>query len=48
MSKFIDNVNKYLVAKKIKTYISLKSGIETNKLSRIIICKSQQLVIWKK
>ena len=37
MSRFIDNVNKYLVAKKIKkTYISLKSGIETNKLSRIL------------
>ncbi|QAT61936.1 DNA-binding protein [Acidilutibacter cellobiosedens] len=37
MSKFIDNVNKYLTAKKIKkVYISLKSGIETNKLSRIL------------
>ena len=37
MSKFIDNVNKYLIAKKIKkVYISLKSGIETNKLSRIL------------
>jgi len=37
MSKFIDNVNEYLAAKKIKkTYISLKSGIETNKLSRIL------------
>ena len=37
MSKFIDNVNKYLTAKKIKkAYISLKSGIETNKLSRIL------------
>jgi len=37
MSKFIDNVNKYLTAKKIKkAYISLKSGIEINKLSRIL------------
>ncbi len=37
MSKFIDNVNKYLAIKKIKkAYISLKSGIETNKLSRIL------------
>ena len=37
MSKFIVNVNKYLTAKKIKkAYISLKSGIETNKLSRIL------------
>ena len=37
MSKFIDNVNEYLAVKKIKrTYISLKSGIEANKLSRIL------------
>ena len=37
MSKFIVNVNKYLTVKKIKkTYISLKSGIEPNKLSRIL------------
>jgi len=37
MSRFIDNVNEYLAAKKIKkTYISLKSGIEMNKLSRIL------------
>ena len=27
MSKFIVNVNKYLTAKKIKAYISLKSGV---------------------
>ena len=37
MSKFIDNVNEYLAVKKIKrAYISLKSGIEANKLSRIL------------
>ncbi len=37
MSLFIDNVNKYLAYKKIKrSYISLKSGIEVNKLSRIL------------
>lgn len=37
MSKFTDNVNRYLAIMKIKkSYISLKSGIETNKLSRIL------------
>lgn len=37
MSKFIVNVNEYLTVKKIKkSYISLKSGIKVNKLSRIL------------
>lgn len=37
MSKYIENVNDYLSKKKIKqSYISLKSGIEKNKLSRIL------------
>lgn len=37
MTKFIDNVNAYLLHMKIKqTYISLKSGIDKNKLSRIL------------
>ncbi|MBR2902462.1 MAG: helix-turn-helix transcriptional regulator [Clostridia bacterium] len=37
MTKFIDNVNAYLSQAKIKqTYLSLKSGIEIRKLSRIL------------
>lgn len=37
MTKFIENVNAYLAQMKIKqTYISLKTGIDTKKLSRIL------------
>lgn len=37
MEKFIDNVNAYLSQMKIKqTYISMKTGIDTKKLSRIL------------
>ncbi|MGN1032930.1 MAG: helix-turn-helix domain-containing protein [Intestinibacter sp.] len=37
MSKFIDNVNKYIDHYKIKqTAISIKTGIEKNKLSRLL------------
>lgn len=37
MTKFIENINEYLSQLKIKkTYISLKTGIEKNKLSRIL------------
>lgn len=37
MTKYIDNVNAYLSQMKIKqTYISLKTGIDKNKLSRIL------------
>lgn len=37
MTKFIENVNAYLSQMKIKqTYISLKTGIDTKKLSRIL------------
>lgn len=37
MSKYIENVNTYLSHMKIKqTFVSLKSGIETSKLSRIL------------
>ncbi len=37
MSKYIENVNTYLSQMKIKqTFISLKAGIETSKLSRIL------------
>jgi transcriptional regulator with XRE-family HTH domain len=37
MTKYIENVNAYLTQMKIKqTYISLKTGIEKNKLSRIL------------
>lgn len=37
MSKYIDNVNKFITERKIKqTYISMKSGIEIRKLSRIL------------
>ncbi len=37
MTKFIENVNKYLSEMKIKqTFVSLKSGIEIKKLSRIL------------
>ncbi|MDF2988408.1 MAG: helix-turn-helix transcriptional regulator [Eubacterium sp.] len=37
MSKYIENVNAYLSQKKIKqTFISMKTGIETSKLSRIL------------
>ena len=37
MTKYIDNVNVYLSQMKIKqTYVSMKSGIDTKKLSRIL------------
>ena len=37
MTKFIENINTYLSQMKIKqTYISLKTGIDTKKLSRIL------------
>ncbi len=37
MTKYIENVNTYLSQMKIKqTYISLKTGIDTKKLSRIL------------
>lgn len=37
MTKYIENVNAYLSQMKIKqTYISLKSGIDTKKLSRVL------------
>lgn len=37
MTKFVENVNAYLAQMKIKqTYISLKTGIDTKKLSRIL------------
>lgn len=37
MSRFVDNVNTYLNCKKIKqTYVSMRSGIENRKLSRIL------------
>lgn len=37
MTKYINNVNAYLSQMKIKqTYISLKTGIDKNKLSRIL------------
>lgn len=37
MTKYIDNVNAYLSQMKIKqTYVSLKSGIDKKKLSRIL------------
>jgi transcriptional regulator with XRE-family HTH domain len=37
MTKYIDNVNVYLSQMKIKqTYVSLKTGIDTKKLSRIL------------
>ena len=37
MTKYIENVNAYLTQMKIKqTYISLKTGIDTKKLSRIL------------
>ena len=42
MTKFIENVNAYMSQMKIKqTYISMKSGIETNKLSRILNGKQE-------
>lgn len=37
MTKYIENVNAYLSQMKIKqTFVSLKSGIDTKKLSRIL------------
>lgn len=37
MTKYIDNVNTYLSQMKIKqTYVSLKTGIDTSKLLRIL------------
>lgn len=37
MSRFIDNVNRYLDKKKIKqTFVSMKTNIEPSKLSRLL------------
>ncbi len=37
MTKFISNVNKYLTEMKIKqTYLSMTTGIEKNKMSRLL------------
>ena len=37
MTQYVENVNRYLSAMKIKqTFVSLKSGIDTKKLSRIL------------
>lgn len=37
MTRFVENVNAYLSQMKIKqTYVSLKTGIDTKKLSRIL------------
>lgn len=37
MSRYIDNVNTFITERKIKqTYVSMKSGIEIRKLSRIL------------
>lgn len=37
MTKFIENVNAYLASKSIKqTYVSMQSGIDVKKLSRIL------------
>ena len=37
MTKYVENVNAYLSQMKIKqTYVSLKTGIDTKKLSRIL------------
>ena len=37
MTKYIENVNAYLSQMKIKqTYVNLKTGIDTKKLSRIL------------
>ena len=37
MTKFIENVNKYLSEMKIKqTYLSMITGIDKNKLSRLL------------
>ena len=44
MTKFISNVNKYLSEMKIKqTYISLKTGMDKNKLSRILTGKQKRV-----
>lgn len=46
MSKYIDNVNTYLSQMKIKqTFISLKTGIETSKLSRILTGNQEVTIV---
>lgn len=43
MAKFVDNVNKYITEMKIKkSFVSLKSGIDPSKLSRIL-SKNQEI-----
>lgn len=43
MIKFIDNVNEYIVEMKIKkSFVSLRSGIDSSKLSRIL-SKNQEI-----
>ena len=44
MTKFVENVNDYLSQMKIKqTYISLKTGMDKNKLSRILTGKQKKV-----
>ena len=43
MVKFVDNVNEYIIEMKIKkSFISMKSGIDASKLSRIL-SKNQEI-----
>ena len=44
MTKYVENVNAYLSQMKIKqTYISLKTGMDKNKLSRILTGKQKKV-----
>lgn len=44
MTKYVENVNAYLSEKKIKqTYICLKTGMDKNKLSRILTGKQKKV-----
>ena len=44
MTKYVENVNAYLSQMKIKqTYISLKTGMDKNKLSRILTGKQKNM-----
>lgn len=44
MTKYVENVNAYLSQMKIKqTYISLKTGMDKNKLSRILTGKQKRV-----
>ena len=49
MTKFISNVNKYLSEMKIKqSYLSMVTGIDKNKMSRLLTGSQEESGTWRR